>query len=74
VFLGELINDGSRYPYMAVAGGSGIPIAGFFNFYMEVPEPVVFVILGFLIFSIAVFMIAAYLALYKRFVAVRIES
>lgn len=74
VFLGELINDGSRYPYMVVAGGSGIPIAGFFNFYMEVPEPVVFVILGFLIFSIAVFMIAAYLALYKRFVAVRIES
>ncbi|MEZ0290058.1 MAG: cytochrome ubiquinol oxidase subunit I [Sulfolobales archaeon] len=74
VLLGELLNDASRYPYMVVAGDRGVPISAFFNFYMQVPDLIVYVILGFLVLAIAVFLVASYLAIYKRFVVESVEE
>ncbi|MEM1685181.1 MAG: cytochrome ubiquinol oxidase subunit I [Acidilobaceae archaeon] len=74
VFLGEFINNAPRYPYIAVLGESGVPISAFFNFYMNIPASLVYVILGFLIFSIIVFTFAAYLALIRGFIVEKIES
>ncbi|MEM1758299.1 MAG: hypothetical protein QXJ65_02790, partial [Acidilobaceae archaeon] len=62
------------YPYIAVLGESGVPISAFFNFYMNIPASLVYVILGFLIFSIIVFTFAAYLALIRGFIVEEIES
>jgi len=74
VFLGEFINNAPRYPYIAVLGENGVPISAFFNFYMNIPASLVYVILGFLIFSIIVFTTAAYLALIRGFIVEKIES
>jgi cytochrome d ubiquinol oxidase subunit I len=68
VFIGEILNDSSRYPYMVVTGDTGISPVAFSNFYMEIPLPVIYIILGFLVISIIVFSVAAYYALVKRFV------
>jgi cytochrome d ubiquinol oxidase subunit I len=67
VFLGELINDGSRYPYIVTLGERGLALSAFFNLYMDIPASVVFVILGFLFLAIAVFLISFYYAIVKRF-------
>jgi cytochrome bd quinol oxidase subunit 1 apoprotein (EC 1.10.3.-) len=69
VVLGEVLNDGGRYPNMVLIGRGGLPVELFANFYMEIPMPVVYVILAFLILSLIVFTIAAFYALYKRFLA-----
>jgi cytochrome d ubiquinol oxidase subunit I len=67
VFLGELLNDGSRYPYIVTLGERGLSLSAFFNLYMDVPASVVFVILGFLFIAIAVFLVSFYYAIVKRF-------
>jgi len=68
VLLGEILNDSSRYPYMVVTGEAGISPVAFSNFYMEIPLPVIYIVLGFLVISIVVFSVAAYYALVKRFI------
>jgi cytochrome d ubiquinol oxidase subunit I len=68
VILGEIQNDSSRYPYMVVTGDTGISPVAFSNLYVEIPLPVIYIILGFLVTSIVVFSVAAYYALVKRFV------
>ncbi|MCC6061995.1 MAG: cytochrome ubiquinol oxidase subunit I [Desulfurococcales archaeon] len=68
VVLGEIVNDSSRYPYIVVTGDTGISATAFSNFYMDIPLSVVYIILGFLIFSIIVFGLAAYYAFVKMFV------
>lgn len=69
VVAGEVLNDGSRYPYMVIAGEKGLPATLFANFYMDIPMGAVYVILAFLIFSVVVFTTAAFYALYRRFLA-----
>ncbi len=69
VVLGEVLNDGARYPNMVLIEKTGLPVELFANFYMEIPMPVVYVTLAFLGLSIAAFAAAAYFAIYKRFVA-----
>jgi cytochrome d ubiquinol oxidase subunit I len=69
VFLGELMNDGSRYPFMVVIAEGGIPISSFANFYIEIPMAAVYVILGFLLLSILVFLSALFYALFRRFLS-----
>jgi cytochrome d ubiquinol oxidase subunit I len=53
---------------MVVTGEAGISPVAFSNFYMEIPLPVIYIVLGFLVISIVVFSVAAYYALVKRFV------
>ena len=74
VVLGEVLNDGSRYPYIVVVGDKGLSLSTFFNFYMNIPPTVIYVILGFLVFSIAIFVTAFYYAIAKRFLAVEPEQ
>ncbi len=69
VALGEVLNDGSRYPNMVLMDREGLPISLFANFYIEIPLTLVYVILAFLVLSIVVFTAAAYYAIYKRFIA-----
>ena len=69
VVAGEVLNDGARYPNMVLAGDTGLPVALFANFYIEIPMPTVYVILAFLILSLVVFTTAAFYALYRRFIA-----
>ncbi|MFN4046500.1 MAG: cytochrome ubiquinol oxidase subunit I [Acidilobaceae archaeon] len=69
VALGEVLNDGSRYPNMVLLDSEGLPVTLFANFYIDIPLPLVYVILAFLVLSIVVFTTAAYYAIYKRFVA-----
>ncbi|MFN3805036.1 MAG: cytochrome ubiquinol oxidase subunit I [Pyrobaculum sp.] len=74
VLLGEALNGGARYPNMVLVGDRGLPVALFANFYIEIPTPVVYVILAFLVLSIATFISAAYYAIYRRFIAEIPES
>ncbi len=74
VFLGELINDGSRYPYIVTIGEGGLSLSAFFNLYMDIPLPVVYAILGFLFLAIAVFVITFYYAIVRRFLPEMPES
>ncbi|MDI3497007.1 cytochrome ubiquinol oxidase subunit I [Archaeoglobus sp.] len=74
VFFGEMMNSGARYPYMVVTGSEGIPIAAFSNFYIEVPMVAVYVIMAFLLISLAVFLTAAFYALFKRYLTEVPES
>ncbi|MFN7105214.1 MAG: cytochrome ubiquinol oxidase subunit I [Pyrobaculum sp.] len=74
VLLGEVLNDGARYPNMVLIGDQGLPVALFANFYIEIPIPVVYIILAFLVLSIVTFVFAAYYAIYRRFIAEIPES
>ncbi|MEM3970739.1 MAG: cytochrome ubiquinol oxidase subunit I [Fervidicoccaceae archaeon] len=67
---GEFMNDGSRYPYMVVLGSSGISIESLANPLMNIQSvfPAILTISVFLALSIAVFSIAIYYAMIKRFV------
>ncbi|MDM7275976.1 MAG: cytochrome ubiquinol oxidase subunit I [Thermoprotei archaeon] len=69
VALGEVLNDGSRYPNMVLMDNEGLPVSLFANFYMDIPLPMVYMILAFLVLSIVVFTVAAYYAIYRRFIA-----
>ncbi|MEM1733705.1 MAG: cytochrome ubiquinol oxidase subunit I [Pyrobaculum sp.] len=68
VIFGEVLNDGARYPNMVLIGEEGLPVKLFANFYIEIPMDMVFVILGFLILSVVVFVVAAFYALFRRFI------
>ena len=66
-FLGEFLNDGSRYPYMVILGNQGIPVSTFFNYYIEIPLLLISVILGFLFLSLAIFLAALFYGLVRRY-------
>ena len=66
-FIGELMNSGARYPYMVVIGSQGVPISAFFNYYLEIPAALVYVILGFLFLSIAIFLAAMFYGLLREY-------
>ncbi len=66
-FIGELMNSGARYPYMVVTGNQGVPIEAFFNYYLEIPAALVYVILGFLFLSIAIFLAALFYGLLREY-------
>ena len=67
--VGEFLNDGGRYPFMVLAGQSGIRASEFMNVYLEIPFTAVLVIVGTLVAFIGVFMATAYYALNRRFLA-----
>lgn len=67
--IGEFMNDGGRYPYLVLAGNSGIRPADFMNIYMEIPIYVVLGIVVTLIAFVGLFMAIAYYALNRRFLA-----
>jgi len=69
VALGEILNDGGRYPNLVILGDKGLSADLFANFYIDIPMPAVYVILAFLVLSVVVFTMAAFYALYKRFIA-----
>ncbi|MCS7106692.1 MAG: cytochrome ubiquinol oxidase subunit I [Acidilobaceae archaeon] len=68
---GEIVNSGSRYPYMVVLDSGGKRIEEYFNYYINIGDvfPAVVVILLFLVLSLVVFTVAAYYALIRKFVA-----
>ncbi|MCX8195692.1 MAG: cytochrome ubiquinol oxidase subunit I [Acidilobaceae archaeon] len=68
--VGEIVNSGSRYPYMIVLDSAGKRIEEYFNYYIAIGDvfPAVIVILFFLIMSLVIFTIAAYYALIRKFV------
>jgi len=68
--FGETINSGSRYPYMVILDEKGIPVSAFFNYYMEIPLSMVYVILAFLFLAIAVFMTALFYAIVKKYLEI----
>jgi len=67
--VGEFVNDGGRYPFMVLAGQSGIRVSEFMNVYLEIPFTAVLVIVGTLVVFIGIFMATAYYALNRRFLA-----
>jgi len=69
VILGELLNDGGRGNYLVLTGDKGVPVTSFANFYMPIPLGAAFIIVGFFIIALAIFGIAAYYAIYKRFLS-----
>jgi len=68
VVLGEVMNDGGKYPYMVALGKEGLPTSVFFNAYMPIPMGAVYVILAFFITAIVIFTVAFYYAIFKKFV------
>lgn len=68
VVLGEALNDGSRYPYFVLMGNQGISINSFFDYLIPFPEGTVITVLSFLIIASAVFSVALYYGLLKRYV------
>jgi len=69
VALGEFLNDGGRGEYLVLIGDKGIPATSFANFYMPIPLGAAFIIVGFFIIALAIFGIAVYYAIYKRFLS-----
>jgi len=69
VVLGEFLNDGGRGEYFVLMGEQGVPVAAFANFYMPIPLGAAYVIVGFFVMALIVFALAAYYALYKRFIS-----
>ncbi len=69
-FLGEIINDSSRYPYMVTLNREGLSPTLFANFYMDIPLPIVYIIVAFLVFTVGVYMLAFYYAIIKAYVGV----
>jgi len=69
VILGEFLNDGGRGNYLVLTGDKGVPVTSFANFYMPIPLGAAYIIIGFFVLAIVVFGIAAYYAIYKRFLS-----
>lgn len=67
--LGEFMNDGGRYPFMVVAGQTGIRAGEFMNVYLELPLDTILTMVGTLVAFIGIFMATAYYALNRRFLA-----
>ncbi|MGC8607496.1 MAG: cytochrome ubiquinol oxidase subunit I [Vulcanisaeta sp.] len=65
--LMEYVNDGSRYPYLFISGGSGIPITQLLNTLIPLPLIAMYtMLLSTLIFT-AIFTVALYYAIIRRF-------
>jgi cytochrome d ubiquinol oxidase subunit I len=67
--IGEFLNDGGRYPFMVLSGQTGIGVAQFMNVYLEIPVGTVYGIVATLLAFVALFMVTAYYALNRRFLA-----
>jgi len=67
--IGELLNDGGRYPYLVLLGNSGFTPSAFINVYVQIPWLTVLAIVGVLLAFVGVFMVTAYYALNKRFLS-----
>ncbi|MEM3492354.1 MAG: cytochrome ubiquinol oxidase subunit I [Nitrososphaerota archaeon] len=67
LIISEFLNDGARYPYMVLIGEDGLPPINFMNVYMDIPLPIVYVILGSLMVLTGVFLLIFYYALNKRY-------
>jgi cytochrome d ubiquinol oxidase subunit I len=65
----EFMNDGGKYPYMVLTGATGISPEAFMNYYVAVPSYMIYVVVGALITLVGVFMLVAYYALNRRFLA-----
>ena len=65
--IGELLNNGSRYPYMVVIDGKGLHVDAFLNHYIEMPIVVIYIILGFLLISLLIFTLALFYGIVKRY-------
>ncbi len=65
--LGELMNDGGRFPYLVLTGNGGILPAEFINEYVTVPSLVLYAVVGTLLVFAALFMVTAYYALNRGF-------
>jgi len=69
-FLGEILNDSSRYPYMVTLNSEGLPPTLFANLYIDIPLPAVYIIVAFLLFTVGVYALAFYYAIIKAYVGV----
>ena len=65
----EFMNDAGRYPYLVLTEGTGIGPETFMNYYVSIPLYVVYAIVGALVAFVGVFMVVAYYALNRRFLA-----
>jgi cytochrome d ubiquinol oxidase subunit I len=67
--IGEFMNDGGRYPYLVLSGNSGLRPSIFMNVYTQIPWTTLFAVVGVLLTFVGIFMVTAYYALNKRFLA-----
>jgi cytochrome d ubiquinol oxidase subunit I len=69
LIISEFINDGARYPYFVLVGESGLRPAEFMNIYMDIPLPIVYLVLGSLMLLTGVFIAMFYYALNRKLLA-----
>ena len=67
--IGEFMNDAGKYPYMVLVRNSGLSPSTFMNVYVQIPWTTVFAVVGILLTFVGIFMVTAYYALNKRFLA-----
>jgi cytochrome d ubiquinol oxidase subunit I len=67
--IGEFMNDGGRYPYLVLLGNSGLEPSTFMNVYVQIPWTTMFAIVAVLLVFVGIFMVTAYYALNRRFLA-----
>jgi cytochrome d ubiquinol oxidase subunit I len=67
--IGEFMNDAGRYPFMVLKGQTGIGVAQFMNVYLEIPVSTVYGIVATLLVFVVLFMMTAYYALNRKFLA-----
>jgi cytochrome d ubiquinol oxidase subunit I len=67
--IGEIMNDGGRYPYLVLLGNSGLEPSEFMNVYVQIPWVTVLGVVGVLLGFVGVFMITAYYALNRSFLS-----
>lgn len=65
----EFMNDAGRYPYLVLTGGTGIGPETFMNYYVSIPFYVIYAVVGALVAFVGIFMLVAYYALNRRFLA-----
>jgi hypothetical protein len=69
LIISEFINDGARYPYFVLVGESGLRPAEFMNIYMDIPLPIVYLVLCSLMLLTGVFIAMFYYALNRKLLA-----
>ncbi|ADY01714.1 cytochrome oxidase,subunit I (cydA-1) [Vulcanisaeta moutnovskia 768-28] len=67
LILMEYVNDGSRYPYLFISGGSGIPITQLLNTLIPLPLIAMYTMLLSTLAFTAIFTITLYYAVVRRF-------
>jgi cytochrome d ubiquinol oxidase subunit I len=65
----EFMNDAGRYPYLVLTGATGIGPETFMNYYVSIPPYIIYAVVGALVAFVGVFMLVAYYALNRRFLA-----